>query len=856
MSDTAPGTKPAPRRRKWLIVTALALVVLGVLVLLPVAVQFGLRQWLLDNGGERVQVADVDLNLFTARLQLKGIRVEADGRDTLSIERAGVALAWLPLLQRRIVIEALTLDGIGVDITRDEGGRLRAGGINIIPPGGNAAPAAAEKAPPPEAPAWQIGVDSLTLSDIDIRYRDPKLQMDTRIERLGLRDLAAWRPDSAAPVSLRASVNGAPLGFEGSVTPFADSPQVDGRIELQDLPLADFQHIIGVAEQLAGRLSLQTEVSLALPATGIALQLGDSTLRLDQLQWVMPQLQLQQESLRWAGHIGLKQAGGTMQVSGAGDISGKQLDTTLPPQKLKIAQQALQLGIDFQLEINGTDDAPKISARLATLQVSELHGWADDFPLAGMGRLSVEDLRLHDLQTLEIDKIRIEQGYVAKAGDETPPLFSNHSLDIDTLALKEGNQLSIDGILLKQAKVYLTRAADGGSNLDALKTAITQITGSETATESSAKTPSANDKQTSSRPASFHIGHFQITDDSLLVFDDAAVKPKTRTAIGIDNLELDNIDNRLPDQVTRLKGKGMLGRFGRYQLSGQLQAFADKLTARIAANIQGLDLPPLSPYTASDLGFRLRSGTLSSDIDVNIERDQLGGEIKLTLRQLELIPVKDKGQEDGMMVASLDTSLNMLRDSNNTIALTIPLSGDIDAPDFNINDAISQALMSAARNGAMTYFMYALQPYGTMLAVAKFAGEQIAKVRLDPVTFGAGSSELDDTARDYLQKVARILRERPKVAIKVCGIAVDSDAAALTPAPEKTQNAEEKSPAKEPLDEKARGKRLERLAQQRAIAVREFIISRAGDVSRQLVSCLPEVESGKADAVPRVELLI
>jgi len=848
MSDTAPRTK----RRKWIIVTTLALVVLSVLALLPVAVQFGLRQWLLDNGGERVQVADVDLNLFTARLQLKGIRVETDGRDTLSVDRAGLDLAWLPLLQRRIVIEALSLDGIGMDITRDEDGQLHAGGITI-PAGGNTDAAAAEKAQQDATPEWQIGIDSLTLSDIDLRYRDPKLQMDSHIERLGLRDLAAWRPDSDAPVSLRASVNGAPLSFEGGIAPFGDSPRLDGRIKLQDLPLADFQKIIGVAEQLGGKLSLQTEISLDLPATGMALQLEDSTLRLDQLQWTMPQIQLQQESLRWAGNVELKQAGGTTQVSGAGEISGKQLDTTLPPQKLKIAQQELQLDIDFQLETGATDDTAKISARLATLHISELHSWADGFPLAGMGSLSLEGLRLHAPQSLEIDSIRIQQGYAAKADGETPPLFNHDSLDIDKLTLKEGNQLSIDGVLLKQAQVYLTRAADGGSNLGALKTAVAQLGGGGTA-EDSTETPASNDNQTASRPATFHIGQLQIGDDSTIVFDDAGVTPRTRIDIGIDNFELDNIDNSSPDQVTRLQGKGTLGRFGRYQLSGQLQPFADKLTAKITAGIQSLDLPPLSPYTASDLGFRLRSGTLSSDIDVAIEQDQLGGEIKLTLQQLELVPVKEKDQQGGMSAASLDTSLNMLRDSNNTIALTIPLSGDINAPDFNINDAINQALMTAARNGAMTYFIYALQPYGTMLAVAKLAGEQITKVRLDPVTFGPGASELDDTARDYLQKVARILRERPKVAIKVCGIAVDSDAAALTPAPEKAQNAEEKPPAREPLDEEALRKQLEQLAQQRAIAVREFI--RAGDVSQQLVSCLPEVESGKADAVPRVELLI
>ncbi len=862
MNDTAPSTKPGGKRRQWIIITTLTLVVVSVLVLLPMGVQVSLRNWLLENGGDRVQVADVDLNLFTGTLQLEGVTIDVDEHNTLNAERVRLSLAWLPLLKKHVVIEALAVNGVTLEIKQNENGQLRTGGI-LIPSGDNAETLKedTEQAQEEKAPDWKIGIDTLVLSDIDIRYAAPKLQMDTQIEQLSLRNLAAWRPDKGAQVSLQATINGAPLNYTGSITPFGDSLRVDGRIDLRDLPLADFRQIAGIAEELAGKLSLDTEVSLALSATDINLQLKTDTLQLDQLHLVTPQIQLQQQSLRWAGNIELKQTSTASQaaihVSGAGDITGEQLNTTLPQQKLDIIQKDLQLDIRFKFESDGSGDDPLISVQLEDLQTHDLHARADAFPLAGMGSLMLENFRLHSTRSFEIEKIRIEQGYAAKAVKDisTPPLFSNDSLTIDTLALKEGHQFSIDNILLNQAKIYLTRAADGGSNLDPLTAAIDQMAGAGAVQEGPADKPPSNEKKATSKPITFHIGHFQITDDSSVVFDDAGVTPRTRFDIGIDNFEADNIDNSSAEEVTQLKGKGTIGRFGHYQFSAELQPFADKLTAKTVASIKGLDLPPLSPYTASDLGFRLRSGTLSSDLDMAVKQDQLTGEAKLTLHQLELIPVEDKDQQGGMSAVSLNTSLNMLRDSNNTISLTIPLSGDINAPDFSINDAINQALMSGTKNAAMTYFMFALQPYGTMLAVAKFAGEQIVKVRLDPVQFSPGSSEIDETGKDYLKKVAGILSDRPKVAIKVCGIAVDGDAAMLTPSPEKTEKTE-KPQIKDQVDEEAMRKRLEQLAQQRAIAVREFIISQAGKASHQLVSCLPAVESAKADAVPRVELLI
>ncbi|HEB94171.1 MAG TPA: DUF748 domain-containing protein [Gammaproteobacteria bacterium] len=864
MNDTVPDKKTGGKRRRWIILTAFVLMVISVLVLLPVGLQVGLRQWLLENGGERVQVADVDLNLFTGTLQLTGLSIDVDEHNTLNAAQVRLQLAWLPLLQRRIVIEALTLGDMRMEIEQREDGQLRTGGI-LIPSGENAESLQenTQNTHETETPDWEVGIDSLIFSDIDLHYSDAKLKMDTRIVQLSLRDLAAWRPEQDAQISLQATVNGAALDYTGSIALFADSLRVNGYISLLGLPLANFQQLTGIADELAGKLTVETEVSLDLSVTDMNLQLKTDTLRLDQLRLSTPQIHLQQESLRWAGNIELKQTGGTSQqavlhVSGSGDITGEQLGTTLSQPPLNITQQDLQLGIQFTFESDSSSDDPRISAQLENLQTNELHARSDDFPLAGMGSFRLEKFRLHNAGALEIEKIRIEQGYVAQAVDDSsaPPLFSNNNLTIDSLVLNEGNQLSIDNILLKQAKIYLTRAADGGSNLDVLMAAVERMASTETAQESETETAPVKESQTTANPATFHIGHFQMSDDSTLVFDDAGVTPKTRTDIGIENLELDNIDNRSADQLMQLKGKGKLGRFGHYQFSGDLQPFADKLTAKIEASIKGLDLPPLSPYTAGDLGFRLRSGTLSSDIDISIERDQLAGETQLTLQQLALIPVADKDQQGGMSTVSLDTSLNMLRDSNNTISLSIPLSGDINAPDFSVSDAINQALMSGSKKAAMTYFMFALQPYGTMLAVAKLAGEQMTKVRLDPVQFSLGSSEIDETGRDYLKKVAGILSDRPKVAIKVCGIAVDGDATALIAVTEKLEKTEKKLPVEEPMDEEALRKRLEQLAQQRAIAVREFIISQANKANHQLVSCLPELESGENNAVPRVELLI
>ncbi|VAX00360.1 hypothetical protein MNBD_GAMMA20-454, partial [hydrothermal vent metagenome] len=393
MNDTVPDTKPGGKRRRWIIITtAFVLVVISVLVLLPMGLQVGLRQWLLENGGDRVQVADVDLNLFTGTLQLEGVSIDVDEHNTLNAAQVRLKLAWLPLLQRRIVIEALAVAGINMEIQQSEDGQLRTGGILI--PSGESAETLQENTHETKTFDWEVGIDSLTFSDIDLHYSDAKLEMDTRIVQFSLRDLAAWRPDQDAQISLQATVNGAALDYTGSIALFADSLRVNGHLSLLGLPLANFQQLTGIADELAGSLTLETAISLDLSVTDMNLQLKTDTLRLDQLRLITPQIHLQQESLRWAGNVELKQTGGTSQqavlhVSGSGDITGEQLDTTLPQPPLNITQQDLQLGIQFTFESDSSSDDPRISVQLENLQTNELHARSDDFSLAGMGSFSL-----------------------------------------------------------------------------------------------------------------------------------------------------------------------------------------------------------------------------------------------------------------------------------------------------------------------------------------------------------------------------------------------------------------------------------------------------------------------------------
>ena len=264
------------------------------------------------------------------------------------------------------------------------------------------------------------------------------------------------------------------------------------------------------------------------------------------------------------------------------------------------------------------------------------------------------------------------------------------------------------------------------------------------------------------------------------------------------------------------------------------------------------------------LGYELKSGDLDADSSIRIDNGVMDGRNRLTLRALAVAPVDNAAREqlDSQLSLPLGTALDMLRDTHDTIKLDLPVSGDIDSPNFDISDVVNTAVSKALKKASLTYLTLALQPYGALISIAKLAGEAAAKVRLAPVDFGPGSAEQRQGSHDYLDKVAGILASRPELNIKVCGVANESDRATLSAQAtaalaEKPAGREgEKSGEKPPVGPVRIGDaQLLDLASRRAEAVTDYLVTRHAVNASRLVDCQPSIDSTPAGK-GRVDLLI
>jgi hypothetical protein len=128
-------TGPSGRRRRWVrpvLVGALAVVVGGggLLAALPGLLRWAIARQLTGLTGEPVRVADVDLNLFTRRLAIVGVRLGADHEPALvGLERLDAEFRLLPLLRGHLHLDRARLVGAAVHVLRRGDGTLNVAGI-------------------------------------------------------------------------------------------------------------------------------------------------------------------------------------------------------------------------------------------------------------------------------------------------------------------------------------------------------------------------------------------------------------------------------------------------------------------------------------------------------------------------------------------------------------------------------------------------------------------------------------------------------------------------------------------------------------------------------------------------------
>lgn len=326
------------------------------------------------------------------------------------------------------------------------------------------------------------------------------------------------------------------------------------------------------------------------------------------------------------------------------------------------------------------------------------------------------------------------------------------------------NRMVIAHIGLTQPYARLLINKDKSTNLATIRRAPAAAPATATATAATAPATPPAAPAAAEAPAmavnvervSIEGGSMDFTDLSLVLPFATFIKDLNGSASGLSSS---------PDSRASLKLEGGIADYGLARAEGTIQPFAPKKFTDIAVTFRNVELTPMTPYTATFAGRRIASGKLSLDLQYKIDNSKLAGNNKLLLDKFTL---GERVESPTAVSLPLDLAIALLTDSKGQIDLALPVSGDVDNPEFSYGHLVWQAIRTV-----LTRIVTA--PFRALGAL--FGGNAET---LGDIVFDAGASRVLPTEQEKLRRVAEGLEKRPQLKLQVQGTwHKDVDARAL-----------------------------------------------------------------------------
>ncbi|MBU0938521.1 MAG: DUF748 domain-containing protein [Gammaproteobacteria bacterium] len=322
-------------------------------------------------------------------------------------------------------------------------------------------------------------------------------------------------------------------------------------------------------------------------------------------------------------------------------------------------------------------------------------------------------------------------------------------LVVEGLNYQHGNSLSIDKINLLQPYARFMINDDRTTNVDDLL--IPQP--ADSGAKSTAKSSTSNEK-----PLGIRIGQIAINDGSAN-FADFSLTPNFATAIQQLNGQIGTIDSRQAKPAS-VDIKGKVDRYAPVTIKGSVNPFDPMAALDIATSFKRVELTTLTPYSGKFAGFRIRKGRLNLDLHYIITKGQLKAENKVVVEQLQLGEKVDSADAVDLPIR---LAIALLKDTDGKISIELPVTGDLNNPQFSVMPIVWQTLRNLVVRAATAPF--------------KFIGGLVTgggSEDLGNVSFAAGSSALSKDAESALNSLSKALKERPALRLEIEGTAAAS----------------------------------------------------------------------------------
>ncbi len=266
------------------------------------------------------------------------------------------------------------------------------------------------------------------------------------------------------------------------------------------------------------------------------------------------------------------------------------------------------------------------------------------------------------------------------------------------------------------------------------------------------KQKNGKERARQSKPIKLKIGYIKLINGTT-DFSDASLPFPFRTLIHGLNGDISTLDFS-STTPSKIKLDGKIDKYGYANIKGVLSPFHIKQKADIDVLLKNLNLTSLTPYSGKFLGYKIKSGKLSMNLNYKISKSSLVGKNKINIDTLDL---GDTVKSKDAVNLPLKLALALLKDANGQIDINLPVTGNMNNPDFSYGGVIWKAVGNMITGLVTAPFRF----LGSLLGIK---GDD-----LKAIDFEKGSFAIISTEVEKLVNLNKIMGKRPNIKLEISG---------------------------------------------------------------------------------------
>ncbi|MBL4799245.1 MAG: DUF748 domain-containing protein [Oleispira sp.] len=658
---------------------------------------------------------------------------------------------------------------------------------------------------------FQLVMASMTLKNSMIDIVEGGQQHQLQLNDININALQATQAMQDLSITLTGDLDGADITLSARAVMKDGLGGIDIEIALVDIDINKFSHLATPhIEKLEGLMSYRADHKIELTESGISIDITDLefnnrnlTANKNGLHLSLAQQKLKTRALRLILTPDFE-----VSMTGDGEFSGQGFTIYN-----KVKEQVLLASKEIRLN-NINISADKGQFKVSVNNIAILESYFSDNTESELPALTqFESLNINDTiltnKAIAIDAIELA-GFKVNAQLDKNKVVKNLIISMEELSAALATNTEVEAGIKSEEQLSKNK------NIDI------------------ASTKKIADKSS----FSIKLNRFSLSDNADIQFLDSSVSPVYKRNITVALLSAGPFDNQLSNQESIIKIEGDSNQYANFDITVTAKPFLEIPHYHVEGQINEINLPGLSSYIKSALGYEIESGQLDLGIDVNFSGTEMDGESHVLLRGIKLTAFDN--YEDGSLSDQtsipFNAALSMLKDSDGNVDLDLPLSGDINGPSFGLSGFLTLLVKQATIIGAREYLSLTLFPYAGLITVVIMADKHILKVQINDLNYSSTETDVPTDNEIYLSEFSALLNDKPDLQIKLCGVASAADIG-------KANGSD--------ITSKQDLKKLSLISEQRASNFKQYMVDEADIDSSRLLLCKPQIDSSE-DAIPHL----